>query len=187
LDNPFAWPASCAGCKNIKINHTLRGGVSKTVRRYVSGRTDRMGDCNYCPRASEVVRTVVASMRNRKLVFVVDDDAATLRSIGRLLRQRGFETVLFPSAEAFDDHLDFERALCVIFDINLNGGRSGIELRHRLKDAGHAVPVIYMTGNDKPAVRAAALASGCLAYLLKPVSASSLIEHLERVSASAPT
>jgi FixJ family two-component response regulator len=119
----------------------------------------------------------------RNAVYVVDDDAATLRSIGRLLRQHGYEPVLFPSAEAFEDHLDFEKPLCIILDINLNDGRSGIQLRHRLKDAGHAVQVIYMTGNDRPAVREAALESGCVAYLVKPVSASSLVEPLESVRA----
>jgi DNA-binding response OmpR family regulator len=41
---------------------------------------------------------------------------------------------------------------------NLGDG-SGIELRHRLKAAGNTVPVIYMTGNDSPAVRTSALQS----------------------------
>jgi FixJ family two-component response regulator len=77
---------------------------------------------------------------------------------------------------------EFEKALCVILDINLNDG-SGIELRHRLKAAGVSVPVIYMTGNDSPAVRTAALQSGCIAYLTKPFSAKSLIEPLKRASA----
>jgi hypothetical protein len=48
------------------------------------------------------------------------------------------------------NHGDFEKAVCVILDINLNDGLSGIELRHRLKAAGISVPVIYMTGNDNP-------------------------------------
>jgi DNA-binding response OmpR family regulator len=45
------------------------------------------------------------------------------------------------------------------------------------------VPVIYITGNDNPATRMAALESGCIAYLTKPFSAKSLIEPLERASA----
>jgi AmiR/NasT family two-component response regulator len=40
-----------------------------------------------------------------------------------------------------------------------------------------------MTWNDTPAVREAALQSGCLAYLTKPFSARSLIEPLKRASA----
>ena len=122
-------------------------------------------------------------MPSRNLVFVVDDDPGMLRGVKRLLRQHGYDSVLFASAEAFQNQNDFEKALCVILDINLNDGSSGIELRHRLKAAGISVPVIYITGNDNPAVRMAALQSGCLAYLTKPFSAQLLIEPLERASA----
>jgi FixJ family two-component response regulator len=115
---------------------------------------------------------------NRNVVFVVDDDAGMLRSVARLLRQFGYASLLFSSADAFANHSDFEEAVCVLLDINL-GDVSGIELRLRLKAAGSSVPVIYMTGNHSPAVRTAALQSGCLAYLTKPFSASSLIEPLE--------
>ena len=118
---------------------------------------------------------------NRNIVFVVDDDLSVLKGVDRLLRQHGYASELFLSAEAFEKHNDIEMAFCVILDINLNGA-SGIELRHRLKAAGCSVPVIYMTGNDNPAVRKAALDSGCLAYLTKPFTATSLIEPLKRVS-----
>jgi len=120
---------------------------------------------------------------NRNVVFVVDDDAGMLRSVARLLRQFGYASLLFSSADAFANQSDFEEAVCVLLDINL-GDVSGIELRLRLKAAGSEVPVIYMTGNDSPAVRTAALQSGCLAYLTKPFSASSLIERLERALAA---
>jgi FixJ family two-component response regulator len=119
---------------------------------------------------------------NRDLVFVVDDDRAILTAIARMLRQYGYNTVLFSSAEAFRNHNDFEKALCVILDINLNDG-SGLALRHRLKAARISVPVIYITANDNTAVRVAALQSGCLAYLTKPFSPKSLIEPLKRASA----
>ena len=119
---------------------------------------------------------------NRNLVFVVDDDAAVLRAVKRLLRRHGYNGVLFPSAEAFESHGAFEKAICIILDINLNDG-SGIELRHRLKAAGISVPVIYMTANDNPAIRMAALKSGCVAYLTKPFSGKALIESVEIASA----
>jgi FixJ family two-component response regulator len=124
----------------------------------------------------------ISFLPHRNVVFVVEDDAAMLRSVARMLRQFGYASLLFPSAEAFANQSDFDRAVCVLLDINLGDG-SGIELRHRLKAAGNTVPVIYMTGNDTPAVRMSALQSGCLAYLTKPFSAKSLIEPLERTSA----
>ena len=121
-------------------------------------------------------------MPNRNLVLVVDDDPGMLRAVERLLRQHAYEPILFSSAQAFKSHTDFEKAACVILDINLNDG-SGIELRHGLKDAGISVPVIYMTGNEDPAVRKAAVGSGCIAFLTKPFSTQSLIEPLHRAAA----
>ena len=121
-------------------------------------------------------------MQNRNRVLVVDDDPGMLKGLQRLLRQHAYEPILFSSAEAFKNHTDFESAVCVILDINLKDG-SGIELRHRLKADGISVPVIYMTGNEDPAVRMAALQSGCLAYITKPFSAKSLMEPLHKAAA----
>jgi len=105
-----------------------------------------------------------------------------LKGVQRLLRAHAYEPILFSSAEAFKHHTDFDTPTCVILDVNLNDG-SGIELRQGLKAAGVSVPVIYMTGNEDPAVRAAALDSGCIAFLTKPFSVQSLIEPLKKASA----
>jgi FixJ family two-component response regulator len=120
-------------------------------------------------------------LSKRKLVFVVDDDPGMLRGVQRLLREHGYDSVSFPSADAFQRHDKFDQAICVILDINLNGA-SGIEVRHRLKAAGISLPVIYITGRDNPATRMAAIESGCLAYLTKPFVARSLMEPIERAS-----
>ena len=116
---------------------------------------------------------------NPNLVYVVDDDASILKSVARLLRSLGYASLLFPSAEAFANHDDFDKAACILLDIDL-GHVSGIELGHRLKAANVAVPIIYMTGNDTPAVREAAHKSGCFAYLTKPFAAAALADNLQR-------
>jgi FixJ family two-component response regulator len=118
----------------------------------------------------------------RKAVFVVDDDPSTLRGLKRLLRKHGYDSLLFQSAEAFRNHGDFDQALCIVLDVNLNDA-SGIEVRQRLKADGISVPVIYITGNDNDAVRMAAMESGCIAFLIKPFSAKSLIDPIEKASA----
>ena len=104
-------------------------------------------------------------MPNRNLVLVVDDDPGMLRCVKRLLRQHAYEPILFSSAQAFKSHTDFEKAACVILDINLNDG-SGIELRHGLKAAGVSVPVIYITGNERPcrSQSCAGLWMHCISY-----------------------
>ena len=121
-------------------------------------------------------------MRKRKAVFVVDDDPGTLRGLKRLLREHGYDSLLFQSAEAFRNHGDFDQALCIVLDVNLNDA-SGIEVRQRLKADGISVPVIYITGNDNDAVRMAAMESGCIAFLAKPFSAKSLIDPIDKASA----
>jgi FixJ family two-component response regulator len=121
-------------------------------------------------------------LSKQKLVFVVDDDPGMLRGVRRLLREHGYDSLLFSSAESFQKHDNFEQAICVVLDIHLND-ESGIEVRHRMKAAGLSMPVIYITGKDSHATRMAAMESGCIAYLTKPFEARSLIEPIARASA----
>lgn len=123
-------------------------------------------------------------MSARRSVFVVDDDASVRTGIRRLLKVHGFYSNLFESVSALLRHEDFGDALCFVLDINLNG-ESGIELRRCLPDKGGRAPVIYITGNDSEANRAAAIESGCIAYLTKPFAALSLIELIEKARATA--
>ncbi|WP_333909145.1 MULTISPECIES: response regulator transcription factor [Bradyrhizobium] len=116
-------------------------------------------------------------------VFVVDDDPSMRASLNRLLRGHGFDAALFESAGALLQHDKFHTAICIVLDIDL-GGKSGIDVRRSLTEQGVTAPVIYITGNDSPANRAAALGSGCLAYLTKPFTAESLIGSIERAGIS---
>jgi len=119
----------------------------------------------------------------RESVFVVDDDPSMRASLNRLLRAHGFTATLFASAEALLDHDSFETAICIVLDINLDG-KSGVDLRRKLAEEGVTAPVIYITGNDSPVNRTAAVASGCVAYLTKPFTAQSLIESVTRAAAA---
>jgi FixJ family two-component response regulator len=134
------------------------------------------------PAADANQQRIAPAVPNSKAVFVVDDDPGTLKGMKRLLKQHGYDSVLFDSAAAFQNYDGTDQACCIILDINLNDG-SGIALRRRLKAAGIAVPVIYITANDNHVVHMAALESGCVAYLTKPFTAKALVEPLERVLA----
>lgn len=114
-----------------------------------------------------------------KPVLVVDDDASMRMSIKRLLDVHGFTVLVFDSARAVLGYGECGEAICIVLDINLSDA-SGIEVRRRLAEKGVAAPVIYMTGNDTEANRAAAIESGCIAYLIKPFAAKALIEPIHR-------
>ena len=104
-----------------------------------------------------------------------------LRGMRRLLKQYGYDSVPFETAKDLRDYGDFDRAFCIVLDVNLSDG-SGIDLRHHLAESGIVLPVIYITGNDSHATRMSAMASGCVAYLTKPFTAQSLIEPIQKAA-----
>jgi CheY-like chemotaxis protein len=89
---------------------------------------------------------------------------------------------LFPSAEAPRNCGDFRRCL---FSDSRHQPEQGVGDRTEASSRGgwNFLPVIYITANENPAVRVAALASGCIAYLPKSFAARSLLEPIEKVSA----
>lgn len=116
-----------------------------------------------------------------ELVAVVEDDAIARNALGRLLNAGGFEPALFDSAETFmaERHRGW---LCVIADVQLAGGMSGIELQSALRSEASAVPVIVITGQRADAVRERAERAGCLAFLSKPFSGTTILTLLDTLS-----
>jgi FixJ family two-component response regulator len=149
------------------------------THQYNSGqRLDRF----FVSNGSWTDKSGIVLVKDRNAVLVVDDDPGMLEGLQRLLWLHAYEPILFSSAEDFKNHTDFEKVVCVILDINLNDG-SGIELGHHLQAAGLSVPIIYITGEQNPAVRKAALDTGCIAFLTKPFSTQALIEPLNKAAA----
>jgi len=113
------------------------------------------------------------------LVAVVDDDPSMRHAIERLLRVTGMACVGYESAETFlAVHADAWPD-CAVIDVNLDGA-DGLQLQARLKAAAPELPLIIITGRHCAAVRAAALAQGCVAYMVKPFSGADLIEAIRR-------
>jgi len=104
--------------------------------------------------------------RHQPLVVVVEDDAATLKALGRALHAGGFEPALYRSAEEFLDSPPSHRPVCLVIDVQL-GEMSGLDLQKRLLRLGSTLPVIVMTAFDDPTIRAEAGRMGCAGYLDK--------------------
>jgi FixJ family two-component response regulator len=115
----------------------------------------------------------------RNVIYVLDDDPDMLKGLERLLKVHGFRPKLFQSAEAFLASNDNDDdALCLLLDVHLNGGASGIDVKRHLMRSGVRLPVIFITANDSDATRRSIAEVGCLAYLPKPFSARSLVEAI---------
>jgi FixJ family two-component response regulator len=117
----------------------------------------------------------------RKTVAVIENDAAMLKSLERLLRAYGYSSELYTSAEMFLNRVPESEVGCLILDIDLDG-ISGFELQTRLALNGKVPPTIFITGQSDERYRKQALKIGCIDYLNKPFESHMLIRALVRAT-----
>jgi FixJ family two-component response regulator len=116
-------------------------------------------------------------MRERSLVSVVDDDESVRESLPDLLRQLGFVSQAFSSAEAFLASEVVSETSCLILDIAMPG-MSGPDLQQELKRRRQEIPIVFITGNGDRSVRPRLLAEGAVECLFKPFSETALLDAL---------
>ena len=111
------------------------------------------------------------------VVCVVDDDESVRESLPDLLREFGFASLAFSSAEAFLSSEFIDKTTCLILDVCMPG-TTGLELHRELKLRGRQIPTIFMTAKRDEAIRARALEQGAVNFLYKPFSDMTLLEAL---------
>src|ERR1700720_1551111 len=126
----------------------------------------------------------VHQMRNEEprmipssVVCVVDDDESVRDSLPDLLREFGFTSRSFSSAEEFLASEYIGLTNCLILDVGMPG-MSGLELQRELKLRGQNIPIVFITANREERVRPRVLAQGAVACLFKPFSDTALLEAL---------
>ena len=129
-------------------------------------------------RSSKRAETGVAG---GNLVLVLDDNEMVRRCLVRLIRGRGYMVKAYSSAEEFLSAKHSDHPLCLLLDATLTG-MSGLELQRRLVDESRHLPIIFMSANDEPGVRAQALRGGAIAFLLKPFDEEALWSAVESLS-----
>jgi FixJ family two-component response regulator len=112
------------------------------------------------------------------LVSVVDDDESVRESLPDLLREFGFSTQAFSSAEEFLQSGQIERTQCLILDINMPG-MSGPDLKQELRRLGYRMPIIFITAHADSA-GCADILEGAVTCLVKPFSDTALQEALKK-------
>ena len=112
------------------------------------------------------------------LVAVIDDDASTLSALWRLLVAHRYRVKTFSTAEELLQGADLDHVQCVIADINLGDGMSGLELGETLLASGRSTPLVLMTGSADDAMRRRARDLGCVDVLDKPFTGDELLEAI---------
>jgi two-component system, LuxR family, response regulator FixJ len=115
-------------------------------------------------------------------VFIVDDDVSFLRSLSRLLRASGFSVVVHNSAAEFLAGLQPEAKGCVITDLRMPG-MDGMALQEALRQAGNALPVIFLTGHGDIPATVQAMRGGAEDFLTKQAPKADLIAAVNRALA----
>ena len=116
-------------------------------------------------------------MTGRPLVVIVDDDESVRESLPDLLRELGFEAETFASAAEFLRSTANHRADCLLLDIAMPG-MSGLDLQAELSRTGHAIPIVFISGQADPSTCARVLAAGAVDCLAKPFNEAALLRAL---------
>jgi len=119
------------------------------------------------------------------IVAIIDDNAAILDAMRRLLSAYGYHTELYASPAAFRSAVATTEAICLILDIQL-GDDSGVDFAAELVNAGFRFPIIFMTASDDEFAKIRAVETGCIALLHKPFSPEELIGALTQLPPRSP-
>ncbi len=119
-------------------------------------------------------------MSAKPLVHVVDDDDSMRTSLLRLLAAAGYEARGYASAGELLLAPLPDRPGCVLLDLRLPGGPSGLELQAALRRQGVALPVVFLSGHGDVASTVEAMKAGAVDFLTKPVERATLLGALER-------
>ena len=116
-------------------------------------------------------------MNPRSLVSIVDDDESVRESLPDLLKEFGFASETFSSAEEFLASDGIARTQCLILDVAMPGMR-GPELQGELNRRNIKIPVIFITGQRDEALVSRLMEQGAIACLIKPFSDAAILEAL---------
>jgi FixJ family two-component response regulator len=111
------------------------------------------------------------------VVWLVDDDAAVLRGLERLLGAEGLETRGFLDASSFLAAHDPTVPGCAVIDLGLQT-TNGLVLQEELGQAGGLRPVIFLTGQGSIPTAVQAMRAGAVDFLTKPVEAERLLSAI---------
>src|SRR5262249_47188616 len=101
------------------------------------------------------------------IVFVVDDDVSVREALELLIRNAGWQSETFDSAQQFLARSRPSVPSCLVLDVSLPG-LDGLELQTKLRERTD-MPIIFITGYGDVPMSVRAMKAGAVEFLTKPV------------------
>jgi len=124
----------------------------------------------------------VTDRETPKTIYLVDDDASALTSVGRLLRASGYTVASFTSAADFLAQRPPRARGCVVADLQMPG-MDGLTLQQTLARSADPLPVVFLTGQGDIPASVQAMRHGAEDFLSKTVPKEDLLAAIERALA----
>lgn len=109
-------------------------------------------------------------------VHLVDDNESLRTALIRLMRAAGHDVRAYASAADFLMARDGPLRGCLLLDVRLPGGPTGLELHQALVRQGETLPVIFLTGHGDIPMSVRAVKNGAFDFLTKPVQGEDLLK-----------
>ncbi|MDF2995788.1 MAG: response regulator receiver protein [Xanthobacteraceae bacterium] len=122
-------------------------------------------------------------MNAKAQIHIVDDDASLRTALMRLLNAAGFDAVGYASTGDFLLSRPEVRHGCLLLDVRLPAGPSGLELHAALGEHGVELPVVFMTGHADVPSCVRAMKAGAVDFLEKPIKSETLLDTIRRALA----
>lgn len=114
------------------------------------------------------------------LVFLVDDERRVTDALGWLLDSVKIPSRAFDSASTFLAALDrIDGPACAVLDLRMPE-MSGLELQQRLLEAGHDLPLIFLTAHGDVPAAVNAMQAGALDFVQKPFNPNDFLASVRR-------
>lgn len=111
---------------------------------------------------------------DKQTVFVIDDDEAVRESIAALVDIRGMPVETYASGEDFLAAYSGVAPGCVVTDLRIEHGMTGLELQVALRERGCEIPVIVISAYANVSNAVQAMHNGAITLLEKNCSSDEL-------------
>lgn len=113
------------------------------------------------------------------IVFIVDDDEDMRLSMQRVLKTVGLRAELFATPQDFLQSNIPDAPSCLVLDVRLPG-MGGLEVQHKLIEAGINIPIIFITAHGDIPMTVKAMKSGAVEFLTKPFRHQELLDAIQQ-------